>query len=160
MDRYLARGKHDTGDWVWGYYVKISGRYTKHYIFAGYAEFDCDEVFPDRLDVDPATLGRCTGLLDKDGKMIYEGDITELAMPDGDVRRFEVKINPVIREVVSHPDFDAPTAKVAITGVVFTWNGYDLFPCVDENGMIDTEKMSIIGNIHDNPDLLGEEAAQ
>lgn len=102
-------------------------------------------------------LLQATGLLaaksyrgdSEDDRMIYEGDITELVLPDGEIRQFEVAIETVIREVKSHPTFDTPFAKVAITGVVFKWNGFELFPCVDENGVADTSKMSIIGTIYD-----------
>ena len=48
---------------------------------------------------------------------------------------------------MSHHSFDDPTAKVAITGVVFQWGGFDLFPCVDEEGTRDNEKMTIVGNL-------------
>lgn len=108
--------------------------------------------------VDPTTVGKCTGLPaaksyrgnKPEDLLIFQGDITELVLPDGEVRWFKVDIRTVIREVISHPDFDAPTAKVVITGVVFLWNGFELFPCIDGNGVIDTSKMSIVGNIHDH----------
>lgn len=85
-----------------------------------------------------------TGLKDKNGKEIKVGDQTRLELPDGSVRVFDVKEKTVVREVVSHPDFDVPTAKVSITGIVFEWNGYDLFPCIDDNGVPDNEKMEVI----------------
>ena len=40
--------------------------------------------------------------------------------------------------------FDEEFAKVSITGVVFSWEGYDLFPCVDGDGVPDNEKMEIV----------------
>lgn len=86
-----------------------------------------------------------TGLLDANGLEIRIGHMTELKLDDGSIRRFKVKEKTVIREVVNHPDFIDGTSKVAITGIVFEWNGYDLFPCVDENGVPDSEKMKIIG---------------
>ncbi len=91
---------------------------------------------------------------DKNGTPIYEGDITELILSDGETRRFEVTFKKVEREVISHPTFDDPSAKVVIYGAVFLWNGFELFPCVDENGINDTKKMRVIGNIFDNPELL------
>jgi uncharacterized phage protein (TIGR01671 family) len=103
------------------------------------------------------TIGQFTGFVDMDGKKIFDGDITELEMPDGSgIRRFLVRLDTVDRTVVNHPDFDPWMSKVRIRGVAFKWNGYDLAPCVDENGKSDCEKMMrVIGNIHDDWELLG-----
>lgn len=94
-----------------------------------------------------------TGLLDKNGKGIFVGDIVKLLLDGNETRLFEVSIETVTREVVSHPSFDDATAKVAITGVVFKWEGFELFPCL-ENGTPDNLKMEIVGNIYENPELL------
>ncbi len=85
-----------------------------------------------------------TGLFDKNGKPISVGDKTSLVLDNGEVREFDVCVKTVNRVVKCHPDFDDKYAKVAITGVVFCWNGYDLFPCVDENGISDVSKMEVI----------------
>lgn len=85
-----------------------------------------------------------TGLVDKNGTPINIGDRTRLILDNGEVREFEVCFKTVIRKVKNHPTFDDEYSKVAITGVVFCWNGYDLFPCVDENGIADTSKMEVI----------------
>ena len=85
-----------------------------------------------------------TGFFDKNGKSIKIGDRTRLVLEDGEVREFDVRLKTVTRIVKCHPDFDDEDAKVAITGVVFCWNGYDLFPCADENGVLDTSKMEVI----------------
>lgn len=98
-------------------------------------------------------LMQFTGLLDKNGNEIYEGDIVSIPLDGDETRVFEVAIETVVREVVSHPSFDSATARVAITGVVFKWKGYELFPCVNK-GVHDNEKMEVIGNIYQNPDLL------
>lgn len=98
------------------------------------------------VEVDPTTLCKATDLRDKNGKRIYQKDITELEV-DGEIRRFVVDTKTVEREVVSHPSFDDPTAKVAITGVVFQREGFELFPCIDEKGIRDNEKMTIVGNV-------------
>lgn len=66
---------------------------------------------------------------------------------------FEVAIDTVIREVVSHPNFDGAAAKVSNTGVIFKWKGYGLFPCINK-GTPDTLKMEVAGNIYQNPELL------
>lgn len=85
-----------------------------------------------------------TNLYDKNGRMICIGDQVRLELDSGEVRIFDVCFKTVTRTVKCHPDFDDEYAKVNITGVVFCWNGYDLFPCVDENGVSDVSKMEVI----------------
>lgn len=87
-----------------------------------------------------------TGLFDRNGDQIKVGDKVRLVLDDGEERIFDVCFKTVQRIVKSHPDFDEEYAKVAITGIVFCWKGYDLFPCVDQNGVPDTCKMEIIQN--------------
>jgi len=84
------------------------------------------------------------GLFDKNKTPIKIGDRTRLVLDDGEVREFDVCLKTVNRVVKCHPDFDDEYSKVAITGIVFCWNGYDLFPCVDENGISDASKMEVI----------------
>lgn len=85
-----------------------------------------------------------TGLFDRNGTEIKIGDVTRLMLDDGEVRLFNVKFKTVKRIVKSHPDFDDEFATVNITGVVFCWEGYDLFPCIDENGFSDVSRMEIV----------------
>lgn len=106
------------------------------------------------VEVIPSTVCQYTGLTDKKGKKIWENDITKLILPDGEVRYLKVSFKKIIREVLCHPDFYDDVARVEIHGICFEWNGYDLFPCVDENGVSDISKMEVVGNIFDNPKLL------
>lgn len=85
-----------------------------------------------------------TGLFDKNGTPIKVGDRTKLVLDNGEVREFHVCFKTVERTVKNHPAFVDGYSKVAITGIVFEWNGYNLFPCVDENGIYDTSKMEVI----------------
>lgn len=105
-------------------------------------------------EVDPETVFQYTGLTDKNGRKIFEGDIVKLVLPDGEIRYFKVSIKSVVRKVLCHPDFDDEFSKVEITGVVFEWNGYELFPCIDTYGVPDYRMMEVIGNIFDNPELM------
>lgn len=74
MDRHTYRGKRlDTREWVFGAYIEQyhSAKYGQRID----AIFYSDDVKTYRVPVDPATVGQCTGLADKHGKAIFEGDV-------------------------------------------------------------------------------------
>lgn len=118
------RGKDiETGEWVYGDLHVLCNRPHIHteqtaYPYAGKRSF-----------VAPETIGQFTGLYDKNGKEIYEGDILAVQGID---EKLEVRF---VRGVFA-----------------FLWNG-DLdneFP----TGSPTHEWAEVIGNIHDNPELI------
>ncbi len=122
MREILFRGKtpsqdehFDDGEWVEGFYARFNGK--EHRIYSGYAETDCGDYYPDWFNVRPETVGQYTGLTDKNGTKIFEGDILQSEWGYKGVVDFE----------------DILYAK-----------GECLF----------NEDCVIIGNIHDNPELL------
>ena len=136
MDReILFRGEWtETGDWVKGHYVRLfDDKGNRHHrIYPGYAESDCGDLYPDWYEVDPETVGQFTGLTDKNGKKIFEGDIIEHHV-QGDIL--------VNRGVVVWIESEARFA-------------YRLRTMEPGFYMHKPETVEVIGNIHDNPELL------
>ncbi|WP_025852797.1 YopX family protein [Paenibacillus ehimensis] len=76
MREYKFRGRRiDTGEWAYGNYQAGKGKHP-HVISwwtVHQSEGDIwDEV--DVAEVDPETVGQCTGLIDRNGQEIFEGD--------------------------------------------------------------------------------------
>lgn len=92
-------------------------------------------------DVDPETVGQFTGLLDKDGKEIYEGDLVSFSGSK-----------------------DIPPLKVVFRNGAFgLYHSTDFLKDIYGNGAfwgylyrLEEIKFTVevIGNIHDNPDLF------
>lgn len=76
-NRYLFRAKRtDTGEWVEGHLITDETDDSK--CFIGYVIGTDEDGIPHDLDVaqvDPSTICRCTGLKNKNGKLIWENDI-------------------------------------------------------------------------------------
>lgn len=126
------RGKNLDGEWVYGFYVEeerqtLNGFEKKYFIVNdGY-----DYVKPD-------TVGQFTGLHDKDGKEIYEGDI-------------------IISEELKHTcHYVRYMESEAMFVAMIIGSPLDEY-CGIRQSWIDKFSKRVIGNIHDNPELLSNE---
>jgi uncharacterized phage protein (TIGR01671 family) len=124
--------------------------------------------------VEESTVGQFTGLCDRNGKEIYEGDIFEKTAHPRIYRRitdgcgvysgetFDVHPGVHIRYIICYEDagFDAKIIYVNPEGVK---TGSTLIPQtaieIGQRNSLNTffnenRKEEIVGNIHDNPELL------
>lgn len=118
MREIKFRGKSPSGKWVYGYAAKFA-----HDSVPVILEDTEDGIEPRKII--PETAGQFTGLHDKNGKEIYEGDIVRYDMGG------ECEVS------------------YCISG---GFAGFDLSPAF-HNGHQLTDVV-VIGNIHDNPELL------
>lgn len=125
MREILFRGKRIMNDeWIEGYFSKYS--YER-----GQGDFICDADFD--YTVYPESIGQFTGLTDKNGKRIFEGDIvTGLFL-------FERSIKAVV------------TFQDGAFGLEWYRGGIKTFNAFTSVCNVEYE---VIGNIHDRPELL------
>lgn len=122
-DRYLFKAKRiDNGEWVQGY---LYGIWEKRYILWGMT----NDV-PNMIEVDPSTICQCTGLKDKNDKLIWENDVVKIN-------------NSKVNTLITFRDFE----------IICTIPNEKYYKHRLE---YDTE-YEVIGNIFDNSELLESE---
>jgi uncharacterized phage protein (TIGR01671 family) len=130
---FKAKGR-DNGEWVEGYYVLcrkchyILPIFNSDALYHGY-----DERYDEWIEIEPSTICQYTGLTDKNGLKIWEGDIVECVY-DGQVN---------VRKIIwddSELNFKGTNGKNQYG------TNYDYLSCCEE--------LVIMGNIYDSPNLL------
>lgn len=156
MREILFRGKRvDNGEWVKGDPAdSIRGEVSKIDYFDGLT--DCETV-----DVIPETVGQFTGLTDKNGNKIFEGDIVQYNTSDGFDCQSVVRIGKYRQDGSSAEYKPTECYGVFVEVDNFTcpdWaeNEPDRFPeyLTHQNLLEVAKKCEIIGNIHDDSNLL------
>ena len=156
MRKILFRGKRvNNGEWVYGFYAFFaSNKGLKHGIYTG-TENGC--VIP--FEVIPETVGQYTGLTDKNGKMIFEGDIVK----DNNLEKVLLSDDRIKGRsgiaIVKFGLHDIPSEDPFCWGSAygFYFDGDTLFPTPAQYSPFDKyseSEFEVIGNIHDNSELL------
>lgn len=118
MREILFRGMRlGNGEWVYGYLFRI---WDEAYILWG-----TTNGIPGMIKVDPSTVGQYTGLTDKNGEKIFEGDVITIS-------------SAFMTGIVEYHDCG------------FEVRENDVYECL----WYDSDELEVIGNIHDNPELL------
>lgn len=131
------RGKRtDNGEWVYGYVCRYGWTGKENtYIVPNYAS----ALYS--LEVDPDTVGQYTGLKDKNGTKIFDGDIVLVPYIDPIFKCTWNDTSPCERAIVKHCNGMFYIEYIE-SGDKFTLSAMDGY-------------MKIIGNIYDNTELLG-----
>ena len=147
MREILFRGKRrDNGEWIEGYLSKIFFAHKEYWaitrkeVIGRYAhateyDFVSYEVYPE-------TIGQYTGIDDKNGKKIFDGDICSLFgnadhLVAVSIRNTACGFEPVDYELVHEDD-----------------RRWKSFWRDETDDMWDSKYFEVAGNIHDNPELL------
>ena len=92
MDRYLYKTKRlDNGEWVQGVPFEIEGKQVilikdnENLLRVHYIEENMWTAEIYAIEVDASTICQCTGLKDKNGKLIWENDIVKINNSKGNV---------------------------------------------------------------------------
>ena len=134
MREILFRGKRvSNGEWVEGSLIKAKAENNKDvlYLIAPFimSAFDVQEVIPE-------TVGQYTGLTDKNGQKIFENDIV--------INDYYFEKDKTKNSIIIYGEWNCSCCHG-----VFGW-------ICDGYGDFRDDDVTIIGNIYDNPELLGD----
>lgn len=109
-------------------------RYRKEWLYGNLVQYKDGSFGIDGVPVETDSVGQFTGLIDKNRKEIYEGDIIEITNPN--------------------------TKEKYISTVKWNLKGYYAATMGNNGnvilGYIDKSLIRIISNIHDNPELISD----
>lgn len=138
MREIKFRGKRiDNNEWIYGNYVELNGI---HFIIPK----DSAETPSIQYEIIPETVGQFTGLTDKNGKEIYEGDIVNAEYYNHNMKN--CKLRQVVcfeRGMFVFKTFNLDTEEMECT--------YHYSPLYMNQA---PNNFEVIGNIHDNKKLI------
>jgi uncharacterized phage protein (TIGR01671 family) len=142
MREILFRGKRiDNKEWVEGAFVKkidpLTGIPSYFIVGQGVTQGMLDPLCTWYI-VDPATAGQYTGRTDRNGKKIFEGDIVKTWLEGG-----------------AHSGFSWPLGVVEFRESAFGL-AHGKYKFTPFSSYAPRVLMEVVGNIHDNPELLKE----
>lgn len=165
MREILFRGKRvDNGEWETGYYVRANYHWHKYgihkdWIVTGACSNGGWFALHGRYPVISDSVGQYTGLKDKNGKQIFEGDIVRYG--------FLCDYNCYLESLDYPEDYEGCDFSNDIKITTVKWYGEGGCPAFDlENHDFESNGLSymeayddcvieVIGNIHDNPEMIG-----
>lgn len=148
--KYLFRGLTEKGEWVYGDLVKNKPTGTfrifvdfgnvKH---ADHTESQLHECSGELYIVKPETVGQYTGLTDKNGTKIFEGDIVEA---------FNVSTGQTIKGFVDFLNGTFILRNITNNQEIRYWSdGNHDWYSIEQ---YDYFELEVIGNIHQNKELI------
>ena len=157
MNDYKFRGKRiDNGEWVVGCYAEfvnyLDGNTKPGIQVITQVPSSFDRMIPafetELVEVIPATVGQFTGLKDKNGQELYDGDILQGGQDYEKIYgKPIVKIGEYIDNGLRHLDL--------CEDETFPLYGVYIETLWGPGGLSGDHELIKIGNIHDNPELLG-----
>lgn len=131
-DRYLFKAKRiDNGEWIIGYLYRLSENHRPFIML--------ENRYGESYEVDEHTICQCTGLKDKNGKLIWENDVCDRKEQYPEIVKYCNGDWTLDYSYASHKESGA---------------------CYCNLGFYAEERkcMEVIGNIFDNPELLEVQA--
>ena len=130
MREIKFRGRRlDGGGWTYGYLVPVTSDEKTQFHIVSEIRGGSVQGFA----VDPATIGQLTGIKDKNGLPVYEGDIVRYRTTDERYTKNPKYVNALI-------NYRDGSARFQANDIYYD----DLW----------SPRLQVIGNIHDNPELL------